>query len=128
MFDTVEKPNLQDALGLPQLVGASIFLVGWVAVFLTGNPRASFFSSLVAVVVINIDYYVKKQTAPQTRVSLFDVPRNPRAKSRYGLLFLAGLGLMLAALIFTPHVRIYAALMIAGFCVLLFNRYNSARS
>jgi hypothetical protein len=35
---------------------------------------------------------------------------------------------MLAALIFTPHVRIYAALMIAGFCVLLFNRYNSARS
>jgi hypothetical protein len=128
MFDTVEKPNLQDELGLAQWVGAGIFLAGLVAVFLTRNTRASFLFFMVAVAVINIDYYVKKQTAARPTVSLFDAPHNPRTKVRYGVLFWIGLGLMLSAVIFTSHVRIYAALMVAGFCVLLFNRYNSAHS
>ena len=128
MFDTVEKPNLQDELGLAQWVGAGIFLAGLVAVFLTRNTRASFLFFMVAVAVINIDYYVKKQTAARPTVSLLDAPQNPRARVRYGLLFWIGLGLMLAVFLFTPHVRIYASLMISAFCVWLYNRYKSARS
>jgi drug/metabolite transporter (DMT)-like permease len=128
MFDTIEKPNLQDELGLAQLAGAAIFLAGLAFVLLTGNAGASFFFLVAAVAVINIDYYVKKQTAARPTVSLLDAPQNPRARVRYGLLFWIGLGLMLAVFLFTPHVRIYASLMISAFCVWLYNRYKSARS
>jgi hypothetical protein len=69
MLETMEKPNLQDELGLAQLVGSAIFLAGLAFVLLTGNARASFFFLVVAVAVINIDYYVKKQTTPPGRQS-----------------------------------------------------------
>jgi hypothetical protein len=128
MFDTVDKPNLQDELGLAQWVGAAIMLAGLVFLFYTENVRVWMRFTWAGAFVIGIDYYIKKLTAHQPTLSLLEVSKKPKMKVRYSPLLWIGFGLMLVACIFVSHIRIFASLMILGFCVLLYNRLKSARS
>jgi drug/metabolite transporter (DMT)-like permease len=128
MFDTVEKPNLQDELGLAQWVGAAIVLAGLVFLLYTENVRAWSRFTMAAGFVIGIDYCIKKLTARKPTLSLLEVSEKPKTKIRYGPLLWIGFGLMLVACVFIPHIRIFASLMISGFCVLIFDRLKTARS
>jgi hypothetical protein len=125
MLETIEKPNLQDELGLLYLVGTSFVFASLAFLCITGSFRVWNLLNLVGFGLVMVDHYVKKEIAPVPTLSLLTPGQNFKVKiphNRY--YFWAGCTFGVAAIVSIPHVHIFAPLEMAFLTFMLLSRSN----
>lgn len=104
------------------MVGYFRLRCGLVFVFFTENVRIQIVFNLAAGGLICLDYFV---FASQPKLSLLDPHDNVKPRFRFSSLMVLGFGLLPAGCVTFSHIRISAALMALGLCLLALDRYTN---
>jgi hypothetical protein len=82
-LEAIEKPNLQDKLGLLYLVGTGFVFAGLVFFWITENFRVWGLLSFFGFGLVMIDHYVKKRIAPVPPFSVLNPLQSSKVKVPY---------------------------------------------
>ncbi|MGA7855161.1 MAG: hypothetical protein WCA15_17705 [Candidatus Acidiferrales bacterium] len=128
MLGATAKSESSDKFTPLGWIAVSTWVSGLIFVFVTKNMKLWAYFNISAGSLGVVDYFVQRQTSPQLAASILRDATTPKAKVKFGALSWVGFALLLISSGFISHVRIFASLMMAAACLLIFDRYKRARS
>jgi hypothetical protein len=129
MLETIEKPNLQDELGLLYLVGLGFVFAGLAFLWITENFLVWDLLNFVGFGLVMIDHHIKNRMAPLPIFSLLNPPQSSKVTIPYNrYYFWTGCAFGIAAIVTSPHARIFAPLATVFMIFMLLSRSNRSLS